>query len=635
MKEEERISSDDDDSIHALAGAMNEEEHESSPAGSSSLTSSSLTSSSLTSSSSSSRGSSVSKKDDAPPVAVTPVAVAPAAVAHNKVGEQDFLREQLQKMVSKKLATLGGELDHAGLLALEALSKLPPPAEVKRAAAASGAAAVGGAKRVLPPGLEKVKKFSGKDPHGVTDTLNQFHSLVVSALPAASPGTINKALNRDVVFVLEGAALKFFNSLKAGEIEWEPIPVVPEAASGEGAQQQQQQHGSGGGKGIRPPSTWAELYEAFHDHYLPVAGIARTTEKLFSLSQAPGESVPSLAQRQLGLGQHVNRLIDANGGQTTFWEAITIRLFERALRADLRRLQEAEPPCSTFQESVDRAERNAQNIVGKKGDSGGINQGKQRDNSCGAVVAEGNGASSVVKDPVAVPAARDGVAASEDDGVLPKHVIKESHDDSERHGRGERSRSIGAGHPGRTAQKKGDDGGKRGEFSATTFANDLGQGAEDTSPDDRRPRAGSRRHIGPDGGGEVRHGNGGSGFAEDRSRSMPGNRNKRSRSRKRGRDWQENYNGGADQPFPPYQHLPDPADTPPCTNAQCKTINRQFHCSNECFFHPELGQRNRERAGRGRKNRPPPPPIWENPVGNNLPWGMPQYGEHGEEEFYY
>ncbi|CAM9204344.1 unnamed protein product, partial [Hapterophycus canaliculatus] len=275
------------------------------------------------------------------------------------------LRAQLQKLVSHKLAT-SGDLDHAGLLALEALSKLPPePGAQQSAAAASGVVAGAGvgitrSRSVLPPGIETLPKFSGKDPSQLTDILNRFHSLVIAALPGATTAQRNKALNRDVVFVLEGSALKFFNSLKAGQIDWEPIPPAPESQQGQQQQQeqQQQQQQQPGKPPFRPPSSWAEVYEAFHDHYLPADGIARTSETLFSLSQAAGETVPSLAQRQLGLTHHLNRLIEAHGGQTTFWEAITIRLFERALRADLRRLQHAEPPCLTFQESVDRAERN-------------------------------------------------------------------------------------------------------------------------------------------------------------------------------------------------------------------------------------------------------------------------------------
>ncbi|CAM9218127.1 unnamed protein product, partial [Scytosiphon promiscuus] len=310
------------------------------------------------------------------------------------IEQQTTLREQLEKLVSQKLTNSGG-LDHAGLLALEALSKLPAGPGSERSAAVAPAAAAGGAgaglprsRSSLPPGIESLPKFSGKDPSQLTDILNRFHSLVIAALPGATPAQQNKALNRDVVFVLEGSALKFFNALKAGQIDWEPIPPAPE--SQEGPEQQQQQQA--GKPPFRPPATWAEVYEAFHDHYLPADGIARTSETLFSLSQAAGETVPSLAQRQLGLTHHLNRLIEAHGGQTTFWEAITIRLFERALRADLRRLQHAEPPCLTFQESVDRAERNASNLQNMAKQSKGATNGRRREGHAGDGVAHSNGA---------------------------------------------------------------------------------------------------------------------------------------------------------------------------------------------------------------------------------------------------
>ncbi|CAM9824505.1 unnamed protein product, partial [Laminaria digitata] len=42
-------------------------------------------------------------------------------------------------------------------------------------------------------------------------------------------------------------------------------------------------------------------------------------------------------------------------------------------------------------------------------------------------------------------------------------------------------------------------------------------------------------------------------------------------------------------------------DRPPCTVPQCKAINRQFHCANECYYHPEHGKFNRSRGGGRRR----------------------------------
>jgi len=239
----------------------------------------------------------------------------------SKVGEQETLREQLEALVSHKLRVNGGELDHAGLVALEALSKLPAPRDLTNAGAGGGAGD-GRPKKILPLGLEKIRKFSGNNIEALSDIFNQFYSLVVAALPFQSAGAINKALTRDVVFILEGSALKFYNSLKAGEVEWESLPPTantaavaaapllrPETPGATAAEGKLQHHQEGRGeRRFRPPSTWAELSEAFHDHFLPAAGIARISEKLLSSSQAPGESVLSLAQRQLGLATHLNRV---------------------------------------------------------------------------------------------------------------------------------------------------------------------------------------------------------------------------------------------------------------------------------------------------------------------------------------
>lgn len=506
----------------------------------------------------------------------------------HRVEEQNTLREQLEALVSHKLKTLG-DLDHAGLAALEALNKLPAARDQPPA---SGDSVVGGVKKkILPLGLEKINKFSGKDPNYLTDCLNQFYSLVVAALPASSPSSVNKALTRDVVFVLEGSALKFFNSLKAGCVEWEPTPPAQDderAQGGTSSQQKQRDEEDGrGGKRFRPPSTWTELYDAFHDHYLPVTGIARTSEKLFSSTQAPDESVLTLAQRQLGLATHLHRLIEANGKQIDFMEAISIRLFERALRADLRRIQDAEPPCSSFQESVDRAERNAIKLA-KKPDRGVVAQQDAGGGSCAST------------GPVAVPAARSTLASSEgrggvSSGATPKHAHKSHHGGSERDGGEER---WGATAP-------------RG-LNAVGRGRDEHHEAGEILPDDGfRPDS---TWQAPDGGERE-----GPGF-EQRHQKMR-------RGQKRARDWQETHHGGgADQrfsppqrarpvgpgayddgpgqPFPPPQQRARPVDpgaSPPCTLDECRTTNRNFHSSNDCFYHPIHGERNRMRGNPARK----------------------------------
>eukprot|EP00752_Nemacystus_decipiens_P010514 g9363.t1 len=484
---------------------------------------------------------------------------------HNKVEDQQTLREQLEALVSHKLRTLG-DLDHAGLAALEALNKLPA---AKDQPTANDAAK----KKILPLGLEKIKKFSGKDPCYLTDCLNQFYSLVVAALPGSSSSSVNKALNRDVIFVLEGSALQFFNSLKAGEVQWEATPPVSDEGAQGGSssshQRQQWQDDGRGGKRFRPPSTWIELYEAFHDHYLPATGIARTSEKLFSSTQGPDESVLSLAQRQLGLATHLHRLIEANGKQIDFMEAISIRLFERALRTDLKRIQDAEPPCSSFQESVDRAELNAIKLAKKPGST---------------AAAQDSGGSSASSGPLTLPAVRSAVASSEGDGsgggvfsaAMPNHAQKSDVNGGERDG-GEEQSSPNA-PQGHNVVGGGRDAGH--------------EDGEVLPPDDGSQSAPIREEQG---GGEAE---------EPSFQQHP----KKATKRKRARDWAEAHRGGrgggrgAVQPFPPPQRPPvDPGSVPPCKVQQCKTINRNFHCSNDCYYHPIFGERNKARGNFVRK----------------------------------
>lgn len=505
----------------------------------------------------------------------------------SKVGEQETLREQLEALVSHKLRVNGGELDHAGLVALEALSKLPAARDPTTSGASPGAGAGAGdgrPKKILPLGLEKIKKFSGKNCEELTDIFNQFYSLVVAALPFQSSGAINRALTRDVVFILEGSALKFFNSLKAGKVEWEslpppdtptvaapPPPLCPEppgatAAAVEGRKQQQQRRGLGEEGRFRPPSTWAELSEAFHDHFLPVAGIARTSEKLLSSSQAPGESVLSLAQRQLGLATHLNRLIEANGGQIDFMEAISMRLFERGLRADLRRMHDAEPPCLSFQQSVDRAERNAiklakmRDVSGKSESNNGL---PALDSKSSVVASEGGDGAGDRRDGGAGGGAGGGGGGGGVYSRVPKH------DSRERRGQVVAQPSTTASDtlPEQRKYATGNSGGDNGD-AVDTFPNDV--------PSMLLEEAG--------GGGED-----GRVFEKHK---------KPRRGQKRMRDGQENRHVVEDrfQGLPPKDPV-DPDAVPPCRNPGCRSINRNFHSSNDCWFGKNKN---------GKKSRPPP-----------------------------
>lgn len=670
-----------------------------------------------------------SRSNNSPPAAV-PISMLPipqgwtAAVAHRKEGklkqekqprdkeqqrlrDEEKLRNQLQNLVSTKLATLG-DLDQAGLFALETLSKMPPApsvftSESKTSKAGAGTKQVEGGRprprRILPPGLESVPKFSGKDPSTLTDTLNRFHSLVVSALPGCVPDAINRALLRDVVFVLERSALKFFIDLRDGRLEWEPIPpaVAPK-----------EKQAAAGGQLYSPPLTWAQVCDAFHDHFLPAEGIARTSAALLSLSQTPGESIPSLAGRQLGLSHHLNRLIDSHNGRTTFWEAMSIGLFERALRPDLRRVQHAESPCSTFQESVDRAERNAGDVICANqehskeagGDVGAsswlekstqahanaspptevsvVQQEKQQQrllteafsgrdeapstvptgNNCVATdVFEGHGfckmpniggdkMQAAVKPAVATGSPK--LADAFDGPSLLKLPIASS--DSENNGRDGKSsnntnvlkgcgdnqwapandlpRPTNLGSPLQadsrefTSSLHGDD--VRAQGLRPSLSTDLsqypltprddisegfrnkseGESWKESNHDGRKfPKRGKRRGT------------------RNLSPPLPPQS-----AKKRRHDGPDIDTGSAEPHFPPhFQHLASQEqlcdDFPPCTLTQCKSINRQFHASIDCFFHPQNGEYNRRRSGSRRSGKKPPPhfPMHreEEPVGYN------------------
>eukprot|EP00904_Undaria_pinnatifida_P010180 jgi/Undpi1/6292/HiC_scaffold_20.g08776.m1 len=574
---------------------------------------------------------------------------APKDSPGEKAREREKLREQLQKLVSNKLSTLG-DLDHAGLVALEALSKMPPPpgTTVPRQPGSphAGGNATGGGRprKNLPPGLEKVPRFTGKNVGALSDTLNRFHSLVVAALPGSPHQAVNRALLRDVVFILEGSALKFYDELKGGKIQWEAVPPV---AGGAAATEPQATKPY-----FQPPSTWAQVCEAFHDHYLPAQGIARTAATLVSLSQAPGESVRSLAARQLGLTHHLNRLIAADGGRTSFWDAISIGLFERALRLDLRRMQSTEVPCSSFESSVNRAERNAALadtvVQSKEGGGGGtaVNEGGSgSDGKLHPGETQGHvgpnastsghdqqqqdvlRSSDRIGDSAGVPpvgvtaaaaAAAAGAAAAEEDvpsNVGMKRSVSQMSDDlvtvkcegaaagtdspllvdarrvlSEARARVEKA--IGS--------NDGKDSDDVGYLNGGDVASDLlGDGGSQPFENASRGAMVPVADDGPMPPRPCRQEPGG----RERSGDFGGSREERKRNnkkeRKRQRDWHDGNAGGGNCPRPIHGELV--GDRPPCTVPQCKAINRQFHCTNECFFHPEHGKYGRPRAGGRRR----------------------------------
>ena len=88
------------------------------------------------------------------------------------------------------------------------------------------------------------------------------------------------------------------------------------------------------------------------------------------------------------------------------------------------------------------------------------------------------------------------------------------------------------------------------------------------------------------------------------NRNINNKKNKpKANEKKRRGDWHQGGAGGGhpDRPWQrPFQgNLED--ERPPCTVPQCKAINRQFHCANDCYFHPELGKLNRLRGGGKRR----------------------------------
>lgn len=614
---------------------------------------------------------------------------APKDTPAEKTREREKLREQLQKLVSNKLSTLG-DLDHAGLVALEALSKMPPPPGTPvpkpPGSPTTGGNAPGGAQRPrknLPPGLEKVPRFTGKNLGALKDTLTRFHSLVVGALPGSSQQTVNRALLRDVVFILEGSALKFYDALKDGQIQWEPVPPV-----GGGGGAAATEHQAAARPYFQPPSTWAQVCEAFHDHYLPAEGIARTAATLLSLSQAPGESVRSLASRQLGLTHHLNRLIAAGGGRTSFWDAMSVGLFERALRQDLKRMQSAESPCSSFENSVNRAERNAaladstvvnsnEGGVGGFGGGGGGTAVQEGDGGGGgaggtvvtSAVKEGSGSEGNVNPGTRQTLVHPTAAAVSTSGLEHQHpsLLRSSSDglgdsagvppdgaaaasatatvareDSPKHAGIKRSRSL-TGDDLVTVKREVDDTpaddsnlpdvvsgyGKNGNgggsyldggdaAASDLFGGDRSQQFEDDSHGEMMPLADDGHPLRPRGwrqesGGREWNGDFGD-PREERGRGSndpPWNRNNKNkpnaheRKRQRGGDWPQGGAGGG-HPDRPWQQRPLQGnlvgDRPPCTVPQCKAINRQFHCANECFYHPEHGKF-RSRGGGKRRGR--------------------------------
>lgn len=274
---------------------------------------------------------------------------ATTAISGRPTTSSHSLENQLRQFVSQKLATLG-DLDQAGICALEALTKLVPNPTVAAATPVAGGSAP--KVRAPPPGVEEVPKFSGEDPTALMNVLKRYSGCVRAALrrPGIIPEQVNRALIRDVVFVLEGQALEFYNLMMEGKVAWRPD--LPSAMPGTPTSLLKP-----AGTDRKVPFKWREICEALHDKFLPLEGISRTCGALLSLRQGVGESITTYADRQLSLNQRLQWLVDSHGG-ITIWEAFQIGLFERGLPADLLHAQRAESACTTFQECVSRAERN-------------------------------------------------------------------------------------------------------------------------------------------------------------------------------------------------------------------------------------------------------------------------------------
>lgn len=294
-----------------------------------------------------------SRDRDLYPSQVTSTKVSRTGHTSKDVEEHTF-EKQLRAFVSKKLAATGN-LDQAGMCALQALSKMK--SSTRSSSPTQHTAPTGGTSsskvRAPPPGLEDVRKFNGEDPSSLTRVLKHYSGCVRAALrrPGITSEQVNRALVRDVGFVLEGSPLEFYNLMMDGKVDWHPVAPPLAASAPPGA------YDFGIGEKSRIPTKWREVCDAMHDKFLPGESISRTSLSLLSLRQSSDETIAQYAERQVSINQRLSWLVERHGG-ITVWEALQIGLFERGLPAELLRAQHAEPACMTFQECVDRAARN-------------------------------------------------------------------------------------------------------------------------------------------------------------------------------------------------------------------------------------------------------------------------------------
>lgn len=294
--------------------------------------------------------------------AAAAVTIEPAITGPQSPSTQSpALERQLRRFVSQKLEQ-DGDLDQAGICALDALSKMArqPAAQASKTASMAQKPSIREHKvRNTPPGLRDVPKFSGKDPSILKDTLRGFSACVKVGLnrPEITAEDLNTAHLRDVVFVLEDPAKEWFRLLMKGRVVWEPT-VPPDTDPDADDMSAAPPMGSETDTRVRPPSTWKEVCDALEDNFLPAEGVSRTCMALLSMRQAPGESVRSYAGRQLALNHHLNRLMQHQKSAISVWEVLQIGIFEKGLVPHLRRAQRAEPACTNFEECLARAEVN-------------------------------------------------------------------------------------------------------------------------------------------------------------------------------------------------------------------------------------------------------------------------------------
>ena len=200
-----------------------------------------------------------------------------------------------------------------------------------------------------------ISKFSGNenDKNSILNVMSQYEAFVTASLqsrPGVTEDMIDGLLITYFIFVLKDEAIQFYTQLVGGQVPWR--------RSADGDRQLSDTESSA------KTTSWSEMKTAFEASYLSADALARSVERIVTLTQDPNESVTSYVNRLRDSFNSLNRQVQKHVQPV---EALQTGNFERGLRPEILELQRIGQYCKSMQQAVDRTQRSAASLAAVDG----------------------------------------------------------------------------------------------------------------------------------------------------------------------------------------------------------------------------------------------------------------------------